>query len=76
MKYFVIVYDTEKAELRKFQIFDDGEKAQKVRSEYEREHAAESVIEVVLLRAASEEAIQETHPRYFADPKKKSIVAT
>ncbi len=75
MKYFVIVFDTERAELLHIDSFEDPEQALRARFGYEGAHAAESAIEVAVLRAESEEAIRQTHPRYFADTKEEKEVS-
>ena len=72
MKYFVVVFDTARALLMSVEPFDDATEALHSRFRHEMEHAAESEIEVALLRADSEEAIRETHPRYFAEGTKTS----
>lgn len=76
MKYFVVVFDTANAERMSLEAFDDPEAALTSRFKHELMHAAESDIEVALLRAASEKAIRDTHPRYFAQGEKtKSTLA-
>lgn len=70
MKYFVIVFDTERAELLHFESYDDADTALRSRFHHESEHAAESAVEVAVLRAHSKEAIRQTHARYFAGRKK------
>lgn len=73
MKYFLIVYNTESGELlESVRTFSERDLAAALEERFarEREHAAESGIEVVLLRAPSEAAIRSTHGRYFASPSK------
>lgn len=67
MKYFLIVYNTERAELMDFKVFSSEEAAQALAERFRREmqNAAESAVEVVLLRAESENSIRESHGRYF-----------
>lgn len=66
MKYFLIVYETRTGQLEELTVFDDSETALAARFEREKEHAAESTIEVALLRAESEEALHDSHARYFS----------
>lgn len=66
MKYFLIVYETQDGQLQELTVFDDSAAALAVRFEREMSHAAESTIEGVLLRAESEEALHESHARYFS----------
>ncbi|MCC6385908.1 MAG: hypothetical protein IT302_00845 [Dehalococcoidia bacterium] len=65
MSYFVLVYSRNRGELlRAIEVFDDSHRmdALQRRFELEREYPGE---EVVVLGAESEEAIRETHGRYF-----------
>ena len=68
MTYFLIVYDTKRGELiegvRSFAERDLA-LALEARFEHERGRAAESGVEVVVLRAESEAEIRRTHGRYF-----------
>lgn len=66
MKYFLIVYETQSGQVQELTVFDDSAGALEARLEREKEHAAESTIEVALLRAESEEALHESHARYFS----------
>jgi len=66
MKYFLIVYETRTGQLQELTVFDDSKAALEARFEREMDHAAESSIEVALLRAESEEALHESHARYFS----------
>jgi len=67
---FLIEYDRHRGQIITFKAFDDGELkyAEESRLEIELElnrHGIEH--EVVLLQAASEEALRRTHRRYFED---------
>lgn len=65
---FLVEYDRAQGRTVRFQQFNDSdrEKAQKVRLELELElNRADIAHEVVLLEAASEAALRETHSRYF-----------
>lgn len=75
MKYFIVVFDTERGERVSLEEFDDPHAALAARFRHELEHAAESGIEVALLRAVSEKAIRATHQRYFADKRRKDPLA-
>lgn len=66
MKYFLIVYDTRTAQLQEVQAFEGTEAALAARFAREQQHDAESSVEVVLLRAESEEALHDSHARYFS----------
>ena len=67
MKYFLIIYNTERGELLEFKIFSSGKAAEALAERFKREmeNSAESAVEVVLLRADSEKSIRESHGRYF-----------
>lgn len=68
MKSFLIVYDRRAGELREFRVFDAHESAEALQERFRQElnYGSDSGIEVVVLRATSEDAIKETHNRYFA----------
>ena len=66
MKYFLIVYETRTGQLQELTVFDDAATALAARFAREKEHGAESSIEIALLRAASEEDLHESHARYFS----------
>lgn len=66
MKYFVIEFDTESARLISITEYASAEEALAARLAAEVRHEFPSAIEVVILRAPSEDAIRESHPRYFA----------
>lgn len=65
MKYFVLVFDTESGILESMTTHETSAAALSARFESELEHPPTSGIEVVVLRASSEEAVRTTHPRYF-----------
>lgn len=65
ISYFVLVYSRKRGELlRGIEVFDQAHRtdAMQRRFELEREYPGE---EVVVLGATSEDAIRETHGRYF-----------
>ena len=67
---FLIEYDRPRGRIVTFKAFDDSErqKAQDERLELELAlHHSGTEREVVILEAASEEAIRRTHRRYFED---------
>jgi hypothetical protein len=67
---FLIEYDRSHGELVEIQAFDDLDRDEAENARLRREltlHRLGIRREVVLLQAASENALQETHRRYFAD---------
>ena len=67
---FLIEYDKPKGTLIRFERFDDvkREEAQKLRLQIELDLRSRRIErEVVLLEAISEEALRQTHRRYFED---------
>ncbi|MGI9068155.1 MAG: hypothetical protein ACR2HX_17350 [Pyrinomonadaceae bacterium] len=67
---FLIQYDRNRGEVVTIQEFDDSEReyAENVRLEMELElNRLGTEREVVILEAASEEALRRTHRRYFED---------
>jgi hypothetical protein len=70
MSYFLIVYDRAAGELRELRSFADSDRegALAARFAREREEQGRPDIEVMLLGAASEEALRQTHGRYFRKP--------
>lgn len=67
---FLIQYDRSRGSIVKMQVFDDSEhqKADDSRLEIEIELNRQGVErEVVLLEAENEEALRQTHRRYFED---------
>jgi len=67
---FLVEYDRVRGELTSMRVFDDSERdaAENERLTTELKlHRTGLTREVVLLQAASEEALQETHGRYFGD---------
>ena len=67
---FLIQYDRNRGEVVTIQKFDDSERedAENVRLELELElNRLGTEREVVILEAASEEALRRTHRRYFED---------
>lgn len=67
---FLIDYDRSRGELSSIEMFDDSERATAENQRLKRElslHRQGVKREIVLLQAASEDALKETHGRYFAD---------
>ena len=76
---FLVEYDRAKGKLVTFTAFDDSEavSAKKLRLDLELELSCNGIDhEVVLLQAASEEALRRTHRRYFEDPSQIAMSAT
>ena len=68
---FLIQYNRRVGQIVSFKIFDDTERsaAENVRLEIELDQNRRGIEEeIVLLEAASEEAVRRTHRRYFEDP--------
>ena len=68
MMLFLIEYDHDRGEIITFRTFDDSERgiAERERLELELELNRRGVErEVVILEAATEEAVRRTHRRYF-----------
>lgn len=70
MSYFLLVYDRALGQLRELRRFPDSERecALTARFARERQEQGRPEIEVMLLGAASEEALRKTHARYFRTP--------
>jgi hypothetical protein len=67
---FLIDYDRSRGELSSIEIFADSERAAAENQRLKREltlHRSGVKREIVLLQAASEDALKVTHGRYFAD---------
>jgi hypothetical protein len=67
---FLIEYDRQRGQIVTFRTFDDSERrvAENARLELELElNRVGTEREVVLLEAATEEALRRTHRRYFED---------
>jgi hypothetical protein len=67
---FLIDYDRSRGELSSIEMFDDSERAAAEDQRLEREltlHRKGVKREIVLLQAASEDALRYTHGRYFSD---------
>ena len=67
---FLIEYNRLRGQIVKFEVFDDAQRKQAEESRLEIEldlNRREIDHEVVLLQAASEEALRRTHRRYFED---------
>ena len=67
MSYFLLIYDRAAGELRELQEYPDEDRdaALAARFARERQEQHHPNIEVMLLGAASEEALRKTHARYF-----------
>lgn len=74
---FLIDYDRSRGELLSIEAFEDSERAIAENQRLEREitlHHKGLKREIVLLQAASEDALRETHSRYFSDfPKPEGL---
>jgi hypothetical protein len=70
MSYFLLIYDRAAGALREVQEFPDEQRDQALAARFARERQEQSHpnIEVMLLGAASEEALRKTHSRYFRTP--------
>jgi hypothetical protein len=64
--YFLLVFDREQRKLIRIEEFADSEAAIRARFECEVGKASEDV-EIVVLGAASREALENTHSRYFGN---------
>jgi hypothetical protein len=73
VKYFVLVFDTERGELVDLAEFPDAASAFQLRQSKEGRHPAESIVEVAILRASSKAALRKSHPRYFAKSRPTTI---
>ncbi|MDE2485019.1 MAG: hypothetical protein KGL32_07205 [candidate division NC10 bacterium] len=74
---FLIEYDRGKGHIVSFRVFDDSERGNAENSRLEIEldlNRAGVDHEVVLLEAASEDALRRTHRRYFEDLKQLSEI--
>jgi hypothetical protein len=72
MKYFLLVFDRAKGQLvRPIAKFGASEEAVRARFECEATGLGQD-IEVVVLGAESEQALRETHARYFGDDRELS----
>jgi spore cortex formation protein SpoVR/YcgB (stage V sporulation) len=65
--HFLIVYDRNKGELVRQTHFETSADAMQARFVAEREFRGRPEIEVVALVAESEDALRQTHARYFLD---------
>jgi hypothetical protein len=65
VSHFLLVYDRSKGELLAQERFDTAAGAMAARRKAESAHRGSDGIEVVALSAESEEALRETHARYF-----------
>lgn len=67
MRYFLLVYDQRAGRLLELVEFGPEERAEALRRRFEREELelGSPSIEVVVLGAASQDALRRTHGRYF-----------
>ena len=75
---FLLEYNRPKGKLVSFTTFEDSEggRAKILRLDLELELSRKGIDhEVVLLQAASEEALRRTHRRYFEDPRQIAMSA-
>lgn len=68
MKSFLIVYDTRSGTLIEMRVFEAGQDDEALQQRFQEELAKNlsDDVEIVVLRASSEDAIRESHARYFA----------
>jgi hypothetical protein len=67
---FLIEYDRSRGELTNIDVFDDADRGTAEDERLKREltlHRKGVKREIVILQAASEDALKKTHGRYFAD---------
>ncbi len=67
---FLIEYDRSRGELSSIDVFDDADRGTAEDQRLERElslHRKGVKREIVILQAASEDALKKTHRRYFVD---------
>ena len=64
-KHFLLVYERPRTRLVRMVEFADRGAALEARFAAEREHRGNPDIEVVVLSAASEQVLRQTHARYF-----------
>lgn len=65
MNHYLIVFDRSRSAVLRCEAFSTRQAALEARFEAERELGRDSDIEVVVLGAASPEALERTHSRYF-----------
>lgn len=67
MAYFLVVYDQHTGHLLELTRYESQQRSEALKARFAREaqELTRSHIEVVLLGAASEEALRRTHARYF-----------
>ena len=71
MKSFLIIYDTRRGALLDMRELEAGRDDEALEARFREEIAknADEDVEIVVLRAASESAIRQSHARYFASSK-------
>jgi hypothetical protein len=67
VRNFLLVYNRTQGRLLEMVEYADSSEALRARFDAERLHRGDPSIEVVVLRADSEETMRRTHTRYFAD---------
>lgn len=65
MKHYLVVFNRRSGSIVRFSEFDQANDALTARFDAEAEFVDDSDIEVVVLGAASEDALRRTHARYF-----------
>jgi hypothetical protein len=65
VNHYLIVFDRSRSAVLRYEAFSTRQAALEARFEAERELGRDSDIEVVVLGAASPEALKRTHSRYF-----------
>ena len=69
MTHFLVVYDLSAGRVVSLEAFSDAERGQALEKRFalERIHADDPNLEVIVLSAASLDALKATHGRYFKD---------
>jgi hypothetical protein len=65
VNHYLVVFDRAKGKIIRHQSYRNRDEALGARFEEERKHRRDSEIEVVVLGAASWDALRHTHGRYF-----------
>lgn len=74
VKFFLLVFDRSSGGLiGDIEEFDDPAEAIRARFRYESEYRDSHDVEVVVLGAESREALENTHSRYFGNPRELSL---
>lgn len=65
MPHFLVVFDRPQGRILREEAYDDEREALAERFRSEKQHRSNADIEVVVLSAASRDALRRTHARYF-----------